>query len=246
MGFINDTEFINHLAYDTVVFGFAEDKLKILLLEYHNTGLFALPGGFVAMEEDLDDAVLKGLHERTGLKDIYLEQFHTFGKASRNKTDEMAKILSANNMEGQDTAWLVQRFITVGYYALINHKNVTPSPDTLSDSCTWYDVNNLPKLMQDHAQIVAKALATLRDQLDKKLHIFELLGHHFTMTELQSVYEVILDEKLHRGTFQRKMLGLGILNRHEKQFSGGAHKAPYLYSFIKGQPNQSKHLMNCF
>ncbi len=74
-----ETGYLPHIAYDSVIFGFAEDELKILLLEYHNTGLFALPGGFVRTDENLNDAVLRGLKERTGLSNIYLEQFYTFG-----------------------------------------------------------------------------------------------------------------------------------------------------------------------
>ena len=73
------SEYIPHIAYDSVIFGFSGDQLKILILEYHNTALFALPGGFVKETEDLNDAVRRGLEERTGLKNIYLEQFYTFG-----------------------------------------------------------------------------------------------------------------------------------------------------------------------
>jgi hypothetical protein len=119
----------------------------------------------------------------------------------------------------------------VAYYALINYNDVVPTPDALSDSCDWYDVDDLPKLMLDHAEIVAKALQTLRENLERKLVGTNLLPPLFTLTELQKVYEVILGDKLHRGTFQRKILGLGLLQRHEKQFSGKAHKAPFLYSF---------------
>lgn len=229
-----ETGYLPHIAYDSVIFGFAEDELKILLLEYHNTGLFALPGGFVRTDENLNDAVLRGLKERTGLSNIYLEQFYTFGDVSRYKPAEMQSILEAN---GQDPngrlKWLLDRFISVAYYALINYKDVTPKPDALSDSCGWHSVRKLPKLIQDHRQIVEKAVHTLRDNLDRKLVGGNLLPKKFTMKELQKVYEVILDEKLRRTTFQRKMLAADVLKRHEKHFSGGAHKAPYLYSFKK-------------
>jgi len=233
LGFLNGIEYLDHLAYDSVIFGFAGDNLKILLMEYHDTALFALPGGFVQVDEDLNDAVRRGLAERTGLQNVYLEQFYTFGDAKRNLTGEMNKILNANNLGDDSVKWILNRFVSVAYLALINYKNVNPRPDEISDSCTWYDVNNLPPLIQDHTLIVEKALMTLQSQLDHKIPIFELLEEQFTMAELQRVYEVILNESLHRGSFQRKMLSLGILKRHEKQFNGGAHKAPYLYSFLK-------------
>ena len=225
------TEFLKHIAYDSVVFGFSGQKLKILIMKYHNTGLFALPGGFVGMNENLNDAVRRGLHERTGLENIYLEQFYTFGDVARFKPEVMETILMANQKTVENFEWLLERFISVAYYALINYEKVVPTPDTLSDSCEWYNVDSLPKLMLDHQEIVNKALQTLRLNLDKKLVGMNLLPSLFTMKELQSVYEAILGEKLHRGTFQRKILGLNILKRHEKQFSGAAHKAPFLYSF---------------
>ena len=204
-------------------------------MEYHNTGLFALPGGFVGVQEDLDQAVRRGLAERTGLKNIYLEQFYTFGSLARFKPEVMATILSANGLHpGADyPSWMLDRFISVAYYALINYKDVVPQPDALSDSCKWYAVDKLPPLILDHSEIVQKAIQTLRDNLDRKLVGGNLLPKKFTMKQLQDVYEAILGTKLRRTTFQRKMLAAGVLKRHEKQYSGKAHKAPYLYSFLK-------------
>ncbi len=226
-----DTHYLRHIAYDSVIFGFSGEKLKILITRYHNTGLYALPGGFVQLHENLNDAVRRGLKERTGLGNIYLEQFYTFGDVARYKPEIMQTILEANGHSTEKYAWMLDRFLSVAYYALINYKEVIPTPDALSDSCDWYDMDELPNLMLDHAEIVAKALQTLRENLDRKLVGMNLLPSRFTLGELQKVYEAILGEKLHRGTFQRKMLGLDILKRHEKQYSGAAHKAPFLYSF---------------
>jgi 8-oxo-dGTP diphosphatase len=228
---VNTKGYLQHIAYDSVVFGFSGEKLKILIMKYHNTGLFALPGGFVKHDEDLNDAVRRGLKERTGLDNIYLEQFYAFGGVARYKPEVMETIMKANGQALEQHSWLLDRFISVAYYALINYEDVVPTPDALSDSCDWYSLDELPNLMLDHADIVAKALQTLRDNLERKLVGMNLLPTLFTMKELQKVYEAILGEKLHRGTFQRKILSLGILKRHEKQFSGAAHKAPFLYSF---------------
>jgi ADP-ribose pyrophosphatase YjhB (NUDIX family) len=224
--------YLPHIAYDSVIFGFSEGDLKILIMEYHNTGLFALPGGFVQLQENLNDAVLRGLHERTGLTDIYLEQFYTFGDLSRFEPEVMRTLLEANGIQPDDGyQWMLDRFVSVAYYALINYEDVTPRPDALSDSCEWYPVNELPKLILDHQLIVEKAIQTLRDNLDRKLVGGNLLPKKFTMNELQNVYEAILGTKLRRTTFQRKMLAAEVLTRHEKHFSGKAHMAPYLYSF---------------
>jgi ADP-ribose pyrophosphatase YjhB (NUDIX family) len=225
---------LKHIAYDSVIFGFSDGELRILIMEYHNTGWFALPGGFVRTDENLNDAVIRGLEERTGLTDIYLEQFYTFGDVSRFKPEVMRTILEANGHDADGKLnWMLERFISVAYYALINYKDVVPKPDSLSDSCTWYPVNKLPKLILDHKQIVENAIHTLRENLDSKLVGGNLLPKKFTMNELQRVYEAILGIKLRRTTFQRKMLTAEVLKRHEKHFSGRAHKAPFLYSFKK-------------
>ncbi|MFC3415078.1 NUDIX hydrolase [Algoriphagus hitonicola] len=231
MSLPDSTQYLPHIAYDSVIFGFSGEKLKILLMEYHNTGWFALPGGFVKVSEPLDEAVSRGLKERTGLDQIYLEQFHTFGSLERVKPDVMRKILEAQHSEVPEKHWLFERFISVGYYALIDYTKVEPQPDALSDSIDWYDVDAVPELLFDHNFIVQKALEHLRTHLDQKLLSVNLLPERFTMKELQQVYEAILDEKQNRANFQRKMLSLGILERHEKLYSGGSHKAPFLYSF---------------
>jgi 8-oxo-dGTP diphosphatase len=114
---------------------------------------------------------------------------------------------------------------------LINYNKVKPQPDALSDSCEWYDVGSLPKLILDHVTIVEKALTTLRKNLDEKIVGMNLLPEIFTMKDLQQVYEAILGEPLQRTNFQRKMLSSGLLVRHNKQYTGKAHKAPYQYSF---------------
>jgi ADP-ribose pyrophosphatase YjhB (NUDIX family) len=225
------TKYIPHIAYDSVVFGFSKGKLKILVIEYHATGWFALPGGFVRISENLEDAVKRGLFERTGLKEIYLEQFYTFGDLERFQPQKMRTILEANGNTVPENHWLLDRFFSAAYYALIDHEKVTLTPDELSDSIAWYDIEKLPELIFDHGKIVQKALQTLRENLDRKLIGGNLLPERFTMNELQAVYEAILGQKLRRTSFQRKMLSLDILDRHEKLFTGKSHKAPYLYSF---------------
>ena len=105
--------------------------------------------------------------------------------------------------------------------------------DELADSCNWYDLKELPSLILDHGEIVSKALETLRANLDNKLTGFNLMPETFTMAELQSLYETILGTKLLRTSFQRKMVNLGFLEKVDKKYTGGAHKAPFLYRFKK-------------
>lgn len=226
-------EYYRHIAYDSVIFGFSENTLKILVIEYKRTGLYALPGGFVKKNESLDDAVKRGLRDRTGLENIYLEQFHTFGSATRSDSGDMRRILDAHGQVYDDNYWMLDRFFSTAYYALINYSEVTLRPGPLSDSIDWYEINKLPPLMQDHQDMVDMALHVLRDNLHRKLIVGNLLPPYFTMKELQRVYESILGTEIRRTTFQRKMLSLDILERHDKRYNGKAHKAPYLYSWKK-------------
>lgn len=229
----SEKDYIPRIAYDSVIFGFSGVSLKILIIKYQKTGLYALPGGFIKRCENLSDAVKRGVRERTGIDNIYLEQFHTFGSLDRSDPASMKAILEASGFSPDDSYWMLDRFFSIAYYALIDFSKVNPKPDHLSDSIDWYELDQLPPLMQDHNKIVAMALKTLRDNLEKKLVGGNLLPERFTMKELQQVYEAILGEKMRRTSFQRKMLSLEILDRHEKRFTGGAHKAPYLYSFRK-------------
>ena len=235
---LHEDDFMPGVALDFVIFGFHQNQLKILLLEYSNTALFALPAGFIRQNENMNDAARRVLTERTSLTDIYLEQFYTFGDLDRHDAAPMRAIMEAKGVTLAPDHWLLRRFISVGYYALVDFTQAVPIPDSLSDTCNWYELTNLPELMLDHRAIVQKALDTLRADLDRKLVNFNrwaspLLSETFTMADLQSLYETILDQKLRRSSFQRKMLSLDMLERLDKKYSGGAHKAPYLYRFIE-------------
>ncbi len=225
--------FMHGLAIDAVIFGFHDRHLKVLLMRYNKTGVVALPGGFIHKTENLNDAANRIVSERTGLKNIYLEQFYVFGDYGRSDPQPMKDILTANDIRHDDNHWLLQRFISIGYYALVDFTKVVPNPDRIFDSCDWYDLTSIPKLMQDHNTIIQKALESLRTDLDNKLIAFNLMQEEFTLGDLQILYETILDKKLLRPAFQRKMLSLGILERVAKKWTGAAHKAPYLYRFSK-------------
>ena len=168
------------------------------------------------------------LDERSGLRDIFLEQFHIFGS-------KIAEMISYTKILWQNVVFkhfLLNRLVSIGYYALIDFSKANPSPDDFSDSCKWYNLDKIPSLMFDHNQIFQKALETLRSGLDAKLIGFNLLPETFTVNDLQNLYETILGEKLIRSNFQRKILGLGIVERIEKKMTGNPNKAPYLYRFL--------------
>jgi hypothetical protein len=132
-------------------------------------------------------------------------------------------------------AWLENRFISTGYLSLVDMRNSNPAPDYLSASCTWIPLDSIPEMIYDHNDIVQKALEQIRNQINYLPIGLSLLPEKFTMKEYQLLYEEILQRKLDRANFQKKMLKLDFLDRHEKKLSGGAHKAPFLYAFNRNK-----------
>ncbi|MEY2761300.1 MAG: 8-oxo-dGTP diphosphatase [Bacteroidota bacterium] len=228
-------DWLSNISVDCVIFGFQEKQLKVLLLKFKNNEVWTLPGGFIGKEEDADEAAKRVLWQRTGLEDIYLQQFHAFGDLKRNigAFEKHEEINLAMGRSKEDLTWLSNRYITIGYYALVEYSKVQVTLNDVSDDSAWMDVDQIPSLFLDHNAIINKGLAHLRSSIDSHLAAFNLLPETFTMSELQQVYETILGKPIVRTNFQRKMLSLDILERIEKKYTGGAHKAPYLYRLDK-------------
>jgi 8-oxo-dGTP diphosphatase len=214
--------YIPNLSVDCVVFGFHDAILKVLVTRLKDKDIWALPGGYVLKTENLKQAANRILFNRTGAENIYLQEFKVFSDLKRSEGifDEFS-----------DTLWNKQRFLSVGFYALVDFHQVNLVMDDISDACEWKSIDELPDFMMDHRSIFDKALETLRRQLNHKPIGYSLLPDKFTMPELQKLYEIILGKKLNRGNFYRKMLRYDILEKLDESRKGGAHKAPVLYKF---------------
>ena len=223
-------QYLKHVSLDCVVFGFHDNQLKILLTRIKNTELWALPGGFVRKEESLESAANRVLNERTGLDNIFLKPFNVFGDPGRSEKNPIANEIIISGVNN-GLEWFNQRFISVGFYALVDFSKAVPSPDIFSDLCIWKNLNETSSLILDHNQILNSALETLRLQVNYQPLGYNLLPEKFTMPELQNLYETILGKDLDRRNFQRRMLSFKILNKLEERKTGGAHKAPFLYEF---------------
>lgn len=234
-------EFIPQVSIDCVVFGYEQTTLKVLIGKLDFNGEFhALPGGFIRHEEGIDEAALRILQERTGIREIYLEQFKVYGDATRDTRSFYEELLAGNPEKlkeiGADSAfltWCQQRFLSIGYYALVDMRKVKPQATLLAESFDWYDITALPDLIMDHRDIVDGALEALQFQLDRKLIAFNMLPETFTMRQLRELYEAVYDRPFRSNNFQKKMLSLDILERLGKKYTGAKHKAPYLYRFRK-------------
>jgi 8-oxo-dGTP diphosphatase len=217
--------FLPNISIDCVIFGFHNDQLKVLLLQWKETHRWCLPGGFIYRDEHIEDAAVRILQSRTGLEDIYLQQFRTFGDPQRDRGKHgVRKFLKTKT-------WIKDRFITIGYWAIVDFSQVKPSPDDFSSECRWWDIHKVPELILDHNVILDEALVSLRRNLNDYPVGRDLLPAKFTMPDLQRLYETILGKKLDRRNFQKKILSLGILQRLKERKSGVAHKAPFLYRF---------------
>lgn len=214
--------YLPHLSIDCVVFGFHEASLKVLVTKIKDQNLWGLPGGYVLKNENILDAANRILFDRTGAENIYLQQFRVFGDLNRSEGffDDYP-----------ETMWNKQRFISIGFYALVDFSKVNLVVDEFSSDCEWKNIDEIPEFMMDHRIIFEKALLRLRKQLNYKPIGYNLLPEKFTMPELQKLYEIILNKPLNRGNFYRKMLRYDILIKLEESRKGGAHKAPDLYKF---------------
>lgn len=198
---------------DCVIFGFDGSKLNVLLIERGiepYKGRWAFPGGFLNMDESAEEGALRELQEETGLTGAYIEQFHTFTDPKRDPRE---------------------RVITIAYYALVRIQDVKGGDDAAK--AQWFALDEVPQLAFDHDVILRKALARLRERIHFQPIGFELLPEKFTMKELQSLYEAILEVKFDRRNFSKKMLHFELLNQLEETVWPTAKREANLFSFNK-------------
>lgn len=202
------------LAVDCIIFGFDKENLKILLIKRNfepEKGQWSLIGGFLKKEENLDEAAVRVLHTLTGLHDIYMEQLYAYSKVDRDPAE---------------------RTISVAYFALINIGSHQFEGVQL-ESARWFDLREAPSLIFDHDEMVQKAVSRLRRRALSKPIGFELLPEKFTMRQLQSLYESILNKKLDKRNFVNKVHSLDVLVKLDEKDMTVARKGAYLYQFDK-------------
>ena len=218
------------ISVDCVVFGFDEDELKVLLIEQKQPDgksaiklQKAVPGDLVDENESLDQAAQRILLELTSLKGIYLKQFHAFGDPDR-----------VSGLKDRD--WLrsfrthpERRVITIGYYSLVKMDDFNPQAASFAAKAQWVDVYKIPSLAFDHNNIVDQALQVLRHELMADHIGFELLPEKFTLSQLQKLYEIILDKKLDKRNFRKNIMGTDTVTPLEEKQSGVYHKPAQLF-----------------
>ncbi|HZI54890.1 MAG TPA: NUDIX domain-containing protein [Chitinophagaceae bacterium] len=225
--------YLSNLSIDCVVFGYHEKKLKILCTRIDGMSGWLLPGGFIKKAEDVDRAASRILEERTGVKDLYLNQFRVFGKPGRSweNREEIAELKTLTGAGLKQLKFITERFVSIGYYALTEYSKVTPKPGLWDSECEWFDIYELPPLLLDHNEIFREAFKTLQHRLHHEPIGLNLLTEKFTLPELQALYETILEKKLDQRNFTKKLVYLDLIRKlNEKKYIGG-HRSPTLYKF---------------
>ena len=200
------------VSTDIVIFTIQEEQLKVLLIRRLNEPFkngWALPGGFVEIDEDLDQAALRELREETGITGVYLEQLYTFGKPDRDPRE---------------------RVITVAYYSLVPIDRL--SVDAASDAreLGWFNSDQLPDLAFDHQKIINKAKQRLSAKLDYSTIALQFMPSKFTLSELQKVYEIIHGEALDKRNFRKRVMAYGCMEDTGEESRNGNHRPARLYT----------------
>jgi 8-oxo-dGTP diphosphatase len=207
------------LTVDCVIFGLDNEGLMVLLIKRGLDpfrGRWALPGGFVHIDETVDEAARRELREETGLQRVFLEQLYTLGDLDRDPRE---------------------RVVTIGYYALINLHDHRLKAASDAANTAWFDIVDLPRLAFDHDAIIEMALKRLKSKVRYCPIGFELLPRKFTLSQLQRMYETVLARPLDKRNFRKKVLQLDMLEELDEVEQDVAHRAARLYRF-----NEAKYV----
>jgi 8-oxo-dGTP diphosphatase len=210
------------LSVDCVIFGYQNGQLKLLLIKRGADpfkGRLALPGDLVSIDEALDDSATRILKHLTGIDNIFLEQFQTFGSVVRHPAG---------------------RVVSVGYFSLVKSENYLPIASGWAETVDWVNISEAQELAFDHDEILAEAIKTLKRKVQTEPVGFELLPEKFTLAELQNLYEQILGSKFDKPNFRKKIMGINLLTPLEEIQENVAHRPAKLYSFNKEEYSRLK------
>jgi 8-oxo-dGTP diphosphatase len=203
------------VTVDLVIFTVDDKKLKVLLVRRASEpfeGCWSIPGGFLRKGESLEEAASRVMEEKTGVREVYLEQLYTFGRPDR---DPRARI------------------ITVTYFALIPWMRLNQPGSKMVSDLAWFAVDEIPELAFDHLEILRRAVARLRAKVSYSSIVYGLLPEQFRLSDLQKIYEIIIDAKLDKRNFRKRMLATRLLEETGRKDMTGAHRPAMLYQFRK-------------
>ena len=233
--------YVPHMSLDCAIFGYHEQQLKLLLIKHKGTDRWCLPGGYIKRTEKLVEAANRNVKERTRIDNLFLQQFKVFGDPDRvifSQFDE-DRLFEAAGIRIEKNNWLLDRTISIGFYAITDFSRSIPQSDARVEKCDWFDIDNLPPLEYDHDEMVKEALHRMRLDLYHYPIGYNLLPEKFTLSEIHALYETMLDKKLDVSNFPKKLISMGLLQKLDEKRNIGAHRAPHLYKFDKEKYEQA-------
>jgi hypothetical protein len=222
-----DELYLPNLSIDLVIIGYAERELKCLLLQVGEKWL--LPGGYIQREESVDEAVGRILKDRTALEKPHLRFLSVFGDKDRQFSSEIKESIERSGIAWKSDYWLNDRFVTLAYYSLVHIPDMQPAVKNFDEAFAWFPFDALPEMWMDHRAIVRAARKRLKEDIQKDPETYNLLPDPFTMPELHQLHEAILEEKLDRSRFQKKMLSSGLFERLPARKRDAPGRNPYQY-----------------
>ncbi len=208
-------QIIDALSIDCLIFGFKKGELDILLVQHGegiSKGKWALPGGWIRYNESVNDAAVRLLKDLTGVSNIYMEQLGVFGDVER---------------------YPQKRVITIGYFALVKPENYRLHAGFTASDAKWFKLSEVPKLPYDHNKILKGAVKHLKHKVRHEPIGFNLLPRKFTLHQLQELYEAVLETKLDKPNFRRKLMKMNLLTSSKEKQRDVSHRAASLYKFDK-------------
>lgn len=233
--YFDEQLYVRNVAVDNVIFGYHDRELKVLLQKPKLLDKWTVAGGYIRKTESVEEAAHNIAFMRTGLKDLFLEQFKTFGSPTRIKDEwlDIEKVFENAGLNPPTEAWIRDYSVSIAFYTLTEFSLVTVQKASFDEAIEWWPVAQLPKMMFDHALIIEAALKALQRDIYHYPIGYELLPRKFTLPEIHSLYETILGKTLDNRNFTRKLLSTGIIKKLDETRNIGAHRSPFLYKFEK-------------
>jgi len=224
--------FLPNLSIDFTIIGYRNEQLQCLLLRFSDKWL--LPGGYLKKTESVDAAAQRILWERTHLENAHLKFLSVFGDENRSFKKEFIKYFKENKLPWRDDYWINNRFVTLAYYSLVDINRTHPKPGLFAEEVRWFPIDDLPAMWLDHEAIVAKVRERLKSDIQREYTTLNLLSKQFTMPQLHQLHQQILEEKIDRSRFQKKMLSTGLFERLPRLKKETPGRQPFQYRLKSG------------
>jgi 8-oxo-dGTP diphosphatase len=233
--------YLRNVSIDNVIFGYHNKELKVLLQRPQGMHKWVVSGGYIKRTESIDEAAKRIAKERTGLDNLFLTQFMAFGNPDRTKDSDISLKLISKLVDTKNVRdlWMFDYFVSICYYTLTGFDLVKPRSEFNMEECKWWDIHSLPHMLFDHKEIINEALKAMRLHLYHYPIGYELLPGKFTLPEIHTLYETILEKKLDSRNFAKKLISTGIIKKLNERRDIGPHRSPFLYVFDKVKYNKA-------